>query len=53
MKRFKHATAHADGYHVVCPYKACGHMNSLNVAKKGMIEHCHNCRKTYRITKVD
>jgi len=51
MQRYRKVTAMADGYLVVCPYKACGmrfkaaHETVWNNA----IIKCPNCRKEMKV----
>jgi len=50
--RFMRAEARADGYHCICPYKVCGHLITLDGAKKDEIIRCPNCNKDFKISKI-
>ena len=52
MERHKLSIAYADSYMATCPYKHCGHGNSMNSAAKGTLVRCTNCRKEFKIKKV-
>jgi len=51
-KRLKHTEARADGWNIICPYKACGHMFEVVSAKKQDIVTCPNCSKQSKIVKL-
>ncbi|KKL56746.1 hypothetical protein LCGC14_2242320 [marine sediment metagenome] len=52
MKRHKRAEAVALQYSIICPYKACGMLVTVDSVKKGEIVECSICRKGIHIVKV-